>query len=199
MKNMRILSAVSALIMACPLVMGGCGSEEKTSSESKNSTSSESMEINSESEKKPIEESENSFNGLEEPIENLKKAYENCDAEAYIDMHPDEYIDVYLEKNGVTRESFNDEMSKNFEMIKESLGDNLEMSYEIISQTQYVGEELEKFKTDTEEICGIKLDIEDAYRIIVDMKLKGDNDVQEIEKHMNIFKIDGEWKTIDFS
>lgn len=199
MKNMRILAAVSALIMACPLVMSGCDSEEKTSSESADSAPAESQEINYESEEKPIEKSENSFDNLEEPIENLKKAYENCDAEAYLDMHPDEYIDIYLEKNGVTRDSFNDEMSKNLEMIKEALGDNLEVSYEIISKTQYIDDELEKFKTDTEEICGIKLDIEDAYRLIVDLKLKGNNDVQEIEKHMNIFKIDGEWKTIDFT
>lgn len=198
MRKIRLSAVITAFIMSCSIVLCGCDSESekvKEGSSVQNTTDSVAEEYeNAEEQPTTIEISDSK----EEVLENLKKAYDKRDEDAYLEMFPDEIIEPYLKMNGVTRETFSDVWEDQLNKIEEEVGKNLEVSYEIISETKYTNEEIESHATKIEEKYGVRLDIEEACNLIVYFDFKGDSGKQEYELHMIFVKIDGEWKTTSF-
>ncbi len=198
MRKIRLSAVITAFIVSCSIVLCGCDSESekvKESSSVQNTTNSVAEEYeNSEEQPTTIEISDSK----EEVLENLKKAYDERDEDAYLETFPDEIIEPYLEINGVTRETFSEVWEDQLNKIEEEVGKNLEVSYEIISETKYTNEEIELHATKIEEKYGVRPDIEEACNLIVYFDFKGDSGKQEYELHMIFVKIDGEWKTTSF-
>ena len=129
-------------------------------------------------------------NKYKEPIDNIVSAVESGDVDYLIDAYP-EYI-----TDGNEDELEND-LKISHKSFKLVLGEDFEISYEIINKEKIPRDELNELPADVSEEYDEDISVSDGYSVEADFTYEGDSITKTITQKINVYKIDGDWCAYD--
>ena len=141
--------------------------------------------------------------GLRTPLNKLEKSIEECDIETYMDIYPQEYLESFAESRfgdmDNLEDNWEDRLDDLCDDMEDELGDNLTLNCTIKGISILDEDEISELNEKYYDRCGVKLDIDKAFKLDVIINFKGDDSYLGFggDKDIVVMKVDGEWVSTD--
>lgn len=130
-------------------------------------------------------------------VEKFVDAQFDADAKAIFELIPEEMIDYALEEEGYDDdeldeliEEANENLQDQLDDIERYLGENWEVSYEILSVEDVAGDDLDDLKDDYEDI---DIKVSDAKTVEVQLTVKADETESSNSLDVSVIKVGRSW------
>lgn len=127
-------------------------------------------------------------NEYEEPIKNMFNGIQNTDLDMYLSAYPD-FINYKI-----TQSNLNEIMNVYISMY----GQDIKISYETKNAEEISKEDLATVQENVKIYYNKECKVEQGYNVEIEKTIKGNKDQQITITHINVYKIDGKWYTINF-
>lgn len=142
-------------------------------------------------------------NAYKKPIKKVVEGVNEQDDEILCDALPDFLIKKYdkADKNygKNVREKIKNKIKSWEENETYDIGDDPEVSYEILDKIEYTEEELESIKSQIKASYDKKVDVTKGYSVALIITIEGEDGEYSYPEEVSVYKIDGKWSVLDTS
>ena len=136
--------------------------------------------------------------GYKKPLDNYMKILNGKGSEATIEAcMPKEFWEEAEDELDVTPGDLYDQLDENYddliEELEEEFGDNIKFSYKVTDKDELSKKKLDDLKDTYKEIGLSKKDITKAYKLEVELTIKGSDDTDSEDLDVVVFKYKGKW------
>ena len=109
-------------------------------------------------------------------------------------MYPEEVLEMWEEDADELWEEYEDEKEYIVEEYEDQYGKNFKITYKITDKEELKGGNLDELADELNYQFDIDMDdVEEAYELEIEFTLKGNDDEDEYEKTVTVYKLRGQW------
>lgn len=142
-------------------------------------------------------------NGYKKPIKNMINGFNDGDEEVYCDALPDFLIKKYDKSDDDYYKNVREKIKYQVKSWEESevyeIGDDPEVSYEIIDKIEMNEEDLEDVQSIIKSMYDKKVDVTGGYSVALVITVEGKDGEYSYPDIMSVYKIDGKWCVLSTS
>ncbi|MBR1653864.1 MAG: hypothetical protein IJ690_02795 [Clostridia bacterium] len=197
-KIMKLIVILIVMVMSM-CVLSGCGDDNKESDTKSNQKNDTEIVKDNDSDEDDNEEADadliqyindkkNELSGdsdVDRPVKNMVEGLVEANSSKFIQAFPP-FLSTYMD------DFFDDETLKSaVESATSEYGDNIKMSYEVISQKEIEQSKLEEMEKELKESYNQTVDITKGYELEVKITTKGDKAEDSETDSFEVYQIDG--------